>query len=447
MKRSKIISAMILSAAMAFSIAGCADSHAVIETAADRDTTTDSDTATDSNTTAESNAEADSDTAADNEFTETDGWFAAWTSSQMITGTDPDINSHLINNTVRQQIRPSIGGEKIRLKLSNEYGKTPLRIEAVHIACLLEAGENAIDTATDTVITFGGSESIEIPKGDTIVSDEISFSFDAFQDLAVTIKVGDLAGVTTTGHSEALSDVWIGEGDHVSDDTFTASMTTVNWYFLSELDIWAKAGTKTLVVIGDSITDCYGARNNRYERWSDVLSRHLRADSKTADISVVNEGIGGNAIFSGLGTALKRRFNRDVLNIAGAKYVIVLIGINDIGGADEDISANMIKEYKIMIDKCHENGIKIYAGTIMPVGGHDYYSDLHEQIRTAVNEWIRSDQAGFDGVIDFADIMADPDNSQNLNHEYSLDRIHCNPTGYQHMGEYAYKRLTEIWAE
>ncbi|MDE7293361.1 MAG: hypothetical protein K2N72_02945 [Oscillospiraceae bacterium] len=377
MNKFKIISAMILSAAMVFSITACANSAEA----------------------------ANSDIV----IPDKDGWFAAWTSAQMITGSsDPVINPHLVENTVRQQIRPSIGGDKIRLTLSNEYDKVALRLEAVHIAHLVEAGNNAIDTSTDTVITFGGSENVEIPVGETIVSDEIDFSFEAFQDLAVTIKVGKLAGITTTGHNDALSYVWIGEGNHVSDETFTAAMTTVNWYFLSELDVWAEAGTKTLVVVGDSITDCYGARDNQYERWSDVLSRQLRSNQKTADISVVNEGIGGNAIFGGAGTALKDRFDRDVLNVAGVKYVIVLIGINDIGGADKDISENMIGEYKVMIDKCHEKGIKIYAGTIMPVGGHEYCSDLHEQIRTAVNEWIRSDESKFDGVIDFADIMADP---------------------------------------
>lgn len=426
MKRSGKIPAVILSAAIALSAAACADSGI----------------APGGNIEAE-NAAAESEALIPDE----DGWFAAWTSAQMVTGSDPLIDPYLLDNTVRQQIRPSIGGDKLRLTLSNEYGMISARFESVHIAHLTEPGQNAIDASTDTVITFDGSEKVEIPAGGTVVSDEIDFSFEALEDLAVSIKLGKSAGFKTTGHNDALSRVWIGEGNCVSDETFTASMTTVNWYFLSELDVWAEAGTKTLVVIGDSITDCYGARSDQYERWSDVLSRQLRANKETAGISVVNEGIGGNAIFGGLGTALKDRFDRDVLNVAGVRYVIVLIGINDIGYAGEDISGKMIEEYKVMTDKCREKGIKIYAGTIMPVGGHEYYSDLHEQIRTSVNEWIRSDEAEFDGIIDFADVMADPDEPMRLDPGYSLDRIHCNPVGYRRMGEYAYERLTEIWAE
>lgn len=445
MKRFRKISVIILSAAMAFTIAGCgsgetaADSSiASVSDTADRDTDTVTDTDTDSN------AGADSEVVIADE----DGWFAAWTAAQMVTGkSDPVINPYLVGNTVRQQIRSSIGGDKIRLTLSNEYGILETQLESVHIAYLNKAGQNSVDTSTDTVITFGGSQDVTIPAGETVVSDEIDFSFDAFQDLAVTVKLGETAGVRTTGHTDALSSVWIGEGDHASDETFAASKTTVNWYFISELDVWAEAGTKTLVVIGDSITDCYGAGTNKYERWSDVLSRRLRSDNETASVSVVNEGIGGNAIFGGLGTALNKRFDRDVLNVAGVRYAIVLIGINDIGGAKEDISQKMIEEYKVMIDKCHGQGIKIYAGTIMPVKGHEYYSELHEQIRITVNEWIRSDAAGFDGLIDFAEAMADPNETMQLDPKYSLDRLHCNAAGYQRMGEYAYERLKELWAE
>lgn len=373
------------------------------------------------------------------------GWFAAWTAAQMITGIEPVINPHLIGKTVRQQLRPSIGGHRIRLTLSNEYGTEPLQLETVHIARLIEAGRNAIDTSTDTVLTFGGAEHMELPAGKRIVSDEIDFHFEALQDLAITIKIGASAGGQTTGHNDALSSIWIGEGNVASEETFPAMMATVNWYFITELDVRAQEHTETLVLIGDSITDCYGARDNRYERWSDVLSRLLRNHPETSHISVVNEGIGGNAIFGGLGPALKDRFDRDVLQVPGVKRVVVLIGINDIGFAQRDISADMIKEYHIMIDKCHARGIRIYAGTIMPVGGHGYYSALHEQIRTTINEWFLSGQAKIDGVIDFAGATADPTDPSRLFPDYTADLLHCNTAGYQRMGEYAYERLLDLW--
>ena len=377
------------------------------------------------------------------------GWFAAWTAAQMITGTgDESIDPHLRKNTIRQQIQPSIGGDRIRLTLSNEYGIMPAVFESVSIARLIEPDRNAIDPLTNTVITFAGLQSVELPAGETVTSDAIDFSFDAFADIAITMKIGEYAGGTTTGHTDALCSTWIGKSPRVHDASFDAEMTTENWYFISKLDIWTNEDTRTLVVIGDSITDCYGARANRHERWSDVLSRRLANNFGTKSISVVNEGIGGNAIFGGnYSVALKDRFNRDVLGVPGVRYAVVLIGINDIGCSKKDISVNMIEEFGVMIEKCHANDIEIYAGTIMPVKGHSYYTDLHEQTRRAVNQWIRSDAARFDGTIDFDRIMADRNDPSCLSREYSLDGLHCNSRGYQRMGEYAYERLKEIWCD
>ena len=377
-----------------------------------------------------------------------DGWVATWASAQLVAGAnETPYNPPIKENTVRQQIRVNIGGDKIRLTLSNEYGDIPAQLESVHIAHLVEAGENAIDTSTDTALTFnGGSESVDIPKGETVTSDETAFDFEALDDLAITIKFGKYAGSAPTSHTGARCSTWIISGDHVTDESFTAEETMTSWYFISELDVWAEAGAKALVLFGDSITDGYGANPNLFQRWSDEMNRLFRDDPDYDRVTVINEGIGGNSIFGGLGTAAKDRFDRDVLNIAGARYVIILIGINDIGYANEDISESMIDEYKVMIDKCHEKGIKIYAGTILPVGGNDYYSDLHEDIRTKVNEWLVG-KGKFDGVIDFAAEMADPSDPTRLKAEYSLDNLHPNPVGYQHMGEYAYDRLKEIWGE
>ena len=378
-----------------------------------------------------------------------DGWVATWAAAQLVAGpNETPINPALKENTVRQQIRVNIGGDKIRLTLSNEYGDIPAQFESVHIAHLLNAGENAIDPATDTVVTFNGGEtSVDVPNGQTITSDEIDFSFDALDDLAITIKLGRFAGSSPTSHTGARCSTWIISGDHVADESFEAEETMVSWYFISELDVWAEAGTKTVVLFGDSITDGYGTTPNQFERWSDEMTRLFQANPEYKNITVANEGIGGNSIFGGNGTAAKDRFDRDVLNIAGARYVILLIGINDIGYAGEDISDSMIEQYKIMINKCHEKGIKIYAGTITPVGGNGYYSDLHEKIRVKLNDWFKSKSSGFDGVIDFAELIADPNDPSTMLAEYSNDNLHPGISGYKKMGEYAYQRLLEIWAE
>ena len=380
------------------------------------------------------------------EIPDSEGWYAAWASAQLAAGiNETPIKPPLKENTVRQQIRANIGGSKIKLTLSNEHGDIPAQIESVHLAHLLDPTDNAIDLSTDVKITFGGSESVDIPAGQTVTSDEIDFEFEALDDLAVTMKFGKYAGSTPTSHTGARCSTWIISGDHVADESFEAEEVMTSWYFISELDVWAEAGTRTLVLLGDSITDGYGTTTNQFERWSDEMNRLFNANPDY-NITVVNEGIGGNAISGGLGPAARDRFDRDVLNIAGVRYVIILIGINDIGYASEDISGTMIDELKIMIDKCHENGIKVYGGTIMPVNGNGYYSELHDSIRTKVNDWIMN-KAKFDGVIDFAGELSNPDDPSYLSPEYSLDNLHPNPSGYKHMGEFAYQRLIEMWGE
>ncbi len=383
------------------------------------------------------------------ELPEEDGWVATWGAAQLVAGTNENpLNPPLKENTVRQQIRVNIGGDKIRLTLSNEYGDIPAQFEAVHIAHLVAAGENAIDTSTDTVVTFNGGEtSVEIPAGQTVTSDEISFSFEALDDLAITAKLGKFAGSSTTSHTGARCHTWIITGDHVADESFVSEETMTSWYFISELDTWAAAGTKALVLFGDSITDGYGTTPNQFERWSDELTRQLQANPDTKNITVINEGIGGNSIFGGLGTAAKDRFARDVLNIAGVRYVIVLIGINDIGYANDDISDSMIAEYEKMIESCHENGIRIYAGTILPVNGNSYYTPQRDEIRNKLNDWFKSSSAKFDGVIDFDLELANPDDPSYLTPEWSNDNLHPSISGYKRMGEFAYEELLKIWAE
>ena len=378
-----------------------------------------------------------------------DSWVSTWASAQLAAGTnETPINPPLKENTLRQQIRVNIGGDKIRLTLSNEYGSIPAQFESVHIAHLVNAGENAIDTSTDTAVTFNGGEtSFDIPVGQTLTSDEIDFSFEALDDLAITIKFGKFAGSTPTSHTGARCSTWIISGDHVTDEAFEAEEVMTSWYFISELDVWAKAGSGTIVLLGDSITDGYGTTPNQFERWSDELTRQLQANPDTAHLTVANEGIGGNSVFGGLGTAARLRFERDVLNVAGVRYCVLLIGINDIGYANEDISESIITEYKSMIDQCHERGIKIYAGTILPVGGNSYYSELHDQIRVTLNDWMKSKDAKFDGVIDFDAELADPADPSRLLPEYSNDNLHPSIAGYKRMGEFVYERLLEIWSE
>ncbi len=375
-----------------------------------------------------------------------DGWYASWAEATMAGSGEETPVQGLKNNTVRQQIRPSIGGDKIRLTFSNEYGEIPLVLDSVHIAKLLYVGSPNIDVSTDTVVTFGGKESVTIEQGKTVTSDEIPFSHEALELLGVTICVGDFTGVVTTVHSDGGCTSWATEGNHVSDETFPNMSYNSSYYYLCRMDTYAKAGTRTLVCVGDSITDGACATYNGFDGWVDVLANKMQADPRTANVSVINAGIGGNAIFGGWGTATKDRFDRDAIDVPGVHYIVLMIGINDIGGAQEDISQQIIDEYKVMIQKAHAKGIKIYACTLTPVKGNFYYSELHEKIRLAVNSFILSEDSGFDGVIDMSTAICREDDPAQMKDEYSCgDYLHPGAKGYEAMGNEAYYSLTEIW--
>lgn len=383
---------------------------------------------------------------------EQDGWVSIWATAAQLADMDQiPTEPSLKENTCRQVIRASIAGDKIRLTFSNQYGNIPLELDSVHIAKLLYAGSPEIDVSTDTVVTFnGGSESISIEPGMTATSDEIDFSFEALDLLAVSAKFGKYIGSSVTCHKESYASAWVCEGDHVSDQTLSGVKVMGSWYYLVGADTWAPAGTKAIVALGDSITDGVGASTNTYTTWPNQLDELLKSNPDTANISVVNMGISGNVLLGEWGETAKNRLERDVLSVPGVKYCILLIGINDIGGAQEDISEDIIADYKEIIETCHANGIEIYAGTLTPVKGNFYYSELHEKIRLAVNDFVMSPDSGFDGYIDFSASIAREDDPAQMKDEYNCswgDFLHPGDLGYEQMGKEAYESLLTYWAE
>lgn len=381
---------------------------------------------------------------------EEDGWICAWGAAMETADADQlPSNPRLRDNTCRQVIRPTVSGDKITLTFSNEYGEIPLVFESVHIAKLLYAGSPAVDVSTDAVITFGGKEDVTVNAGESVTSDEIEFSFDALELLAVSVKLGSYTGGTVTCHRQANASCWITEGNKASDENLSGFKMMGSFYYLSRMDVWKEAGAKTVVLLGDSITDGVGATENLYAAWPDRLAELMQGDPSTENISVVNMGISGNSLTGEWDGTAKNRLNRDVLSVSGAKYCVLLIGINDIGAAQSDISEAMIKDYKEIIKQCHENGIKIYAGTLTPVKGNFYYSELHEKIRLAVNEFIMSEDSGFDGVIDFSGALCRDDDPAQMKDEYNSpwgDYLHPGDSGYEKMAKTAYEKLTELWA-
>lgn len=365
-------------------------------------------------------------------------WVGTWTSAQLTAAGDSLPPMELTGSTYRQIIRTSTGGSRVRLTFSNENGESGLEIKSAHLARQIDAKSSEIDTSTDTALTFEGKESVVIPAGGTVTSDAVEYPVEALEPVAVTTYFGKVPN-TITSHTGARCHNWLTAGNHVSDVILGAAETTVSWYFVDSMDVFSPEKNDAIVCFGDSITDGYGCTVNRYERWTDVLAQLLQQEDDTKHLSVLNKGIGGNAIFGGSGKPGKDRFDNDVLKKAGVKYLIILEGVNDIGySSDIGLADSIIAEYKTMIAKAHAAGIKVYGGTILPFKGHSYYSVVREQIRKKVNEFILSKDSGFDGTIDFAAAIADSSDPEKMLKKYANDNLHPNPAGYKLMGQLVY---------
>ncbi|MGN0181323.1 MAG: SGNH/GDSL hydrolase family protein [Candidatus Ornithomonoglobus sp.] len=351
---------------------------------------------------------------------------------------------------IRQKIRMAAGGDSIRITLSNYYGASELEIAALNIAKALDGSE--IDMGTDTHVTFGGSGSVVIPAGGRAVSDEIAFKAAVLERLMLTIKTGRVPE-KLTGHSGARTTSYISKNADVSDKRINADEENEHWYFISGVDVFAAEDYGVIACLGDSITNGRGVTINADNRWTDVLlERVIAAGMK---LSVINDGIGGNALNGyGLGECGRIRYENEVRRRRGLKYVILLEGINDIGAQKADvfrgparfrpddgkITTGVIDAYREIIRKAHEQGLKIFGGTITPCGGNtgamgNYYNETSEAMRQRLNEWIRR-SGEFDAVIDFDAVVRDSAEPRRLQKRFDCgDGLHLNPLGYRAMGE------------
>lgn len=361
-------------------------------------------------------------------------------------GAAPDsAGPSLSSKTVRQVARLSIGGSHIRVRLSNLFGRDPLSIGSVRVA--LHASGSAIQPGTDRRLTFAGSSGLTIPRGGAAVSDAIEFPVKALAQIAVSIHVREDGGVSTI-HGTALQTAYIASGDATATTELPLPETDDSRYFLTDIEIAAVPGARTLVVLGDSITDGVGSTQDGNARWPDRLAARLQADPSFASVAVVNAGISGNRILNDgrrpfIGPSSLSRFDRDVLAKPGVRWVIVLQGSNDISASDmlqtpeDQVSAQQIIDgMKALIAKAHANGIRILGGTLLPregVGEPFVNTDAGRAKRGAVNAWIRTSGA-FDAVIDFDSAMADPARPGHLRPAFdSGDHLHPSDAGYAAM--------------
>ncbi len=372
-------------------------------------------------------------------------WIASWGSAQMIPLGEnvlPDERARAV--TLRQVVRLSAGGDRVRVRLSNAFGTRPLAIGAAHVARAAAPGTPRV--AGGAALTFAGRKDAVIPAGAELYSDPVAMPLAPGADLAVSLYLPE-AAFPQTGHPGARATSFTLAGDHVADTDLTGAAATTRWYALADVEVAGTASAGTIVAIGDSITDGYGVRPERNTRWTDVLAERLRAGAATRALGVVNAGIGGNRmLLDGLGPNLLARFDRDVIARSGVRWAIVLEGVNDLGVLTREapatpaqhaaIVAQITAGYAQIVARAHAHGITVVGGTITPFVGNDYYhaGAETEADRQAVNAYIRTSGV-FDAVVDFDRLLRDPAHPDRLSPAYdSGDHLHPSEAGYRAMG-------------
>lgn len=367
-------------------------------------------------------------------------WNGTWAASPMLAEFGFSVHPFSAT-TLREIVHISTGGSQVRVRFTNAYGRDQLIIHNAHIA--LSGSADAIKPGTDHALTFGGSTTISIPPGAEMYSDPVAFDVAPQSDLAISFFLPSQVMRAQTYHAFADQDNFIADGDQTASASLTAPTTVDSWYFLDGVDVNAVNGSRSIVTLGDSITDGAHSTRNGNDRWPDVLAGRLQQDAALKHVGVLNQGIGGNRVLNDqAGPNALARLDRDVLSQSGARYVIILESINDIGrlhrlsAPEDNIDAQNLEEgLRQIAEAAHEHGMKVYGATLTPYQGAAYYSDKGEQVREAVNDWIRTSKT-FDGVVDFDKITRDPQNPQQFNPQYdSGDHLHPNDAGYKAMGE------------
>jgi lysophospholipase L1-like esterase len=353
------------------------------------------------------------------------------------------------DQTVRQIARISVGGEQVRVVISNEFGARPLTIGSASVA--LSAGGSAVDPATVKALTFGGRAFAVIPPGAPLVSDPVDLAVKPLSSVAVSFYLPKRTGLGSVHWDGAQTAYISGTGDMTMAADFKADSTSKSRLLLSRILTTAKPDSSAIVFFGDSITDGACSTIDTNNRWPDHIAERLQKEGHP-DVAVVNEAYSGDRVLTnGMGTNALSRFDISVLSHPRVATVVMMMGINDIGwpGAGaitpsdpeptaEDVEAG----YRQIIDRAHAHGIRFVAVTLTPfvdtfkgtpLAG--YYTPDKEKIRLAVNDWIRSNTAA-DGLIDFDKVVADPQHPDHINPAFDCgDHLHPNDAGYQAMAK------------
>lgn len=370
-------------------------------------------------------------------------WVGTWaTAPQTVVKSFMPYNNCMTNRSVRQVVKVSIGGNVIRLKLSNIYSMQPVEIRSIYIAHAKDSSD--IDAKTAQYFKFGNSYKTVIPAGKQIVSDALKFKLRNLERVAITINYTSAPEIPTV-HMGSRTTSYIMKGVTNAHSNFAKAFRENHWYNISGIDVYTMSNNMSAIaIIGNSITDGKCSTDNAQNRWPDVMSEMLQLKHKITNQGVLNLGIGNNRVTvpGGFGALAKERFDRDILMQSGVKKVVIFEGVNDIGaarsGSSETVARQIIESIQGMVKKAKARKMKVYLGTITPFKGAGYYTHFHEAARLYVNDWIRSQAKNVDGILDFAKLLQDPNDDRRMKREYaSNDWLHPNPTGYKAMGIYA----------
>ena len=363
-------------------------------------------------------------------------WVGTWgTAPQLVERHNNPPLPGLANNSLRQIVQVSIGGKKVRLKLTNEFSQEATVIRAVELAIAKTAGSSSeIDEKSTVSLTFDGKASVEIPAGGKVVSDPVNFKIGPRENVAITIHYG-ASSTSVSGHPGSRTTSYLKAGNTTD---FTDAVKTDHWYNIQALEVDAPKKAGAVAILGNSITDGRGSTTNEQNRWADVLSRRLSGSKATRQVGVLNMGIGGNCVLGGgLGPAAVNRYQRDLFGQEGVKWIILFEAVNDLGYArnGEQTAQRIIDVYKQIIREAHQKGIRVFGATITPFKGNNYYSDHHEKGRQIINEWIRTTKM-LDGVIDFDQAVSNPQDREAMQQQFLFenDWLHLNAQGYETMG-------------